>query len=408
MTPQVRALLASAFLITLLPAQSKPSKGPTGPDDRYVKVLAGKKLEEGKGFSEIAVVGEPLSAAKILGYGREDMDWPFWYFYDKGSWQLTLCALVDLPARKTTLHAVIVAGSGGPPTTKGLKIGDPVAKATETYGPSRPFSGALVGADRKGQTRTRIGVKTDGGTSVIDDPPEFKDALWFPDAKLLVAVDKGRVLKLAIVADEEALPDFLLPPERVAPNDTFKTDPAATVPRFDPSSKQTAFLVPPVPELAEHDGGKFTAMLPKTWKHQDDVWGNDPGVESVTIKVMQSNPQETPELVLTTINQSLGQENHVPRNKRAMPEAFCKMVNADSGYCSITVAPGRGNEGLPLRMYQLMLAKGDLRYLIIVTRTQHPQRQEMPGGGKRTTAFMGCPDGDALARGVMRSFRIKP
>ena len=407
MTSQARALLTSAILISLLPAQSKPNKVPAGPDDRYVKVLAGKKLEEGKGFPGIAVVGEALSAAKTLGSGREDMDWPFWYFYDKGRWQLTLCTLFDITARNTTLHAVIVAGDGAPPTTKGLKIGDPVAKATETYGPSLPFPGALVGTDRKGKTRTRVGAKEGSGTSVIDDPPEFKDALYFPDAKLLVAVDKGRVLKLAIVAEEEVIPDFLLPPERVGPNDTFKTDPAATAPRFDPS-KPIGFLVPPIPELAEHDGGKFAAMLPKGWKHEGDVWGNPPGVESVTIKVMQSNPEETPEVVLTMINQSLGQENHVPKNKRVMPEAFCKMVNADSGFCSITVAPGRGNEGLPLRMYQLMLAEGDLRYLIIVTRTQHPQRRETAGGGKTTTAFLGCPDGDALARGVMRSFRIKP
>jgi hypothetical protein len=59
-------------------------------------------------------------------------------------------------------------------------------------------------------------------------------------------------------------------------------------------------------------------------------------------------------------------------------------------------------------MYQLLLAKGDLRYLVIVTRTQHPQHRETPSGGKITTAFICCPDGDALARGVMRSLRIKP
>jgi hypothetical protein len=91
------------------------------------------------------------------------------------------------------------------------------------------------------------------------------------------------------------------------------------------------------------------------------------------------------------------------------PREDCAVqVGAKEGWCGIAVAEGTGKEHLPLRSYVLLLIKGDRQCLVIVTRTQHPQEIETPNGGRSFMAFMGSPDGDALARGVMRSIRITP
>jgi hypothetical protein len=301
------------------------------------------------------------------------------------------------------VHAIIVAGAGAPPTTKGLRIGDPASKAIQAYGPSQPFNGALVGITRKGQVRRMFTFE--GETEqVVEDPPEFKDALFFPAAKLLVAVDKDKVSKLAIVEEEDTLPEFLQPPEKARPTPSVKLDPSVKVPT--PDEKATSFRVPPPPGLVGYKGREFTAMIPTGWILADDTWTHPDSVESVTIRAMKNDPEESLEAAVFAMLLTSGAENHLAPVQRTVTNAFCRMVGAAAGYCCVTVDEGRGNEGLPLRTYRLLLSKGDRRYEIVVKRTQHAQRAELPGGGFSATAFMGCPDGDALARGVMRSFRI--
>src|SRR5262245_958136 len=93
--------IAAAMFAAVAHAQSRPAptgKGPASmpatrpiwmeePDDRYSKLLAGKKLEDGKGFPGVVAIGDPLGdAMKQLGNGREDFNWTFWYFYDKAPW----------------------------------------------------------------------------------------------------------------------------------------------------------------------------------------------------------------------------------------------------------------------------------------------------------------------------------
>src|SRR5207247_2023244 len=117
------------------------------------------------------------------------------------------------------------------------------------------------------------------------DPPEFKDALFFPAAKLLVAVEKDRVLKLAIVGDEETLPDFLRPAEKAGQNAHVKLDPSVTVPQAAPG-KDLDFLVPSPPALVPYKGAGFSAQVPKDWPLARSVWTDPKSVESVTIRMV--------------------------------------------------------------------------------------------------------------------------
>jgi hypothetical protein len=399
------------IVASIATSQSRPSKPESNPwlaapDDRYVKLLAGKKLEDAKGFPDVVVIGDAMwNVAKRIGSAREEMEWLWWYFYEKGPWQLTVCCVLD--ARHfASVHAIIVAGEGAPPTSKGIKVGDPVAKVTAAYGASQPFRGALVGMDEKGRTRTwhMAGPARD---VKVDDPPEFKDALFFPAAGLLVAVKDGRVFELAIVGEEDSLPEFLRPEDKIGKEPSIKLDPGTKVPKFDPAV-QHGFLVPPPPKLVDYKGDGYTARVPMGWTLSDGVWKDPDSVEAVTVRTMGATAEESSAGALFALIEVSGGENIVPDWRQPMPASFCKMVGATEGACAVTVTKDAGKEGLPLRTYYLMLTKGSKRFLITATRTQHPQRRERENGGFEASAFMGCPDGDALARGVMRGFRIAP
>jgi hypothetical protein len=244
-------------------------------------------------------------------------------------------------------------------------------------------------------------------TSTVEDPPEFKDALFFPAAKLLVAVENDRVKKLAIVGDEDTLVDFLKPPPMQAPKGFVTIDPKVSFPQRT-EGRSLGFLVPPPPALVPVKGNGYVAMVPRDWPREDDVWRDPQSAECVTIRPAAASSDESAEGALTAMLVMGGVQNHVPKHKRALPPDFCRRLEVDAGFCAITVKDGAGKEGLPLRTYHLMLEKGPKRYLISVSRTQHPQRSEGPAGGIAATAFLGSPDGDELARTVMRSFRVAP
>ncbi len=398
-------------------AESKPapSRFTDPPDDRYVKVLAGKSLEEGKGFPGVVVVG-PSSRIDVekIGFGREDFSWPFWYFYEKGPWQLTVATVMHSDMSGATTQAVIVAGAAAPGTKKGLKIGDPISKAKQIYGEPGPFDGALVGLENLGRKRTRYGFgKSAPEEQVISDPPEFAGALFFPAERLLVAVENDKVKKLAIVFKEDPLPAFLRPAESVTPNRDVVIDATVKVPKAvpaDPAAPEKSglkFLVPPLPPMETVKMPHFTASVPKTWTQGEDGFWKDPeSNESVGIQVMEGNSEDTPERILSMINESVDMPNLVAPFRRHLPADFCKRAGVTNGYCALVRAPGRGKDELDLLMYQMMLAKGTHRYLVMVTRTAHPTKIKLPKGGTSHHAFMGSPDGDALARAVMTSLRI--
>jgi hypothetical protein len=415
--PFLRVLPLILLLAAVIDAQSRPvptkvastrATSTFAPaDDRYVSILAAKKLEEGKGFPGVVTLDEQVGKPfELLGAGRMNFERPFWFFYDKGTWHLTICGILvrKLAAGRGGLHvhAIIVAGEGAPPTAKGLKIGDPAFKASQLYGPPQPFDGALVGIESKGRPRKSVmGRGTGDDDHIVDDPPEFKDALFFPAAKLLVAVAQGKVVKLAVVEEEESPAEFLRAADKTAATPLVKIDPSVKVPTE--SGKKNWFLVPPPPKLTEYKGAEFTAQVPVGATLSDDTWTYPGSAESVSIRAMKGNREESLEGAMFAALLTSGAQNLVPPESRRVNNAFCRMVGATEGWCAITVDRDKGNEGLPLRTYRLLLAKGDRRYELVVTRTQHPPVFE---AGSKDAISQGCPDGDALARGVMRGFRI--
>src|SRR5262249_21323045 len=158
-------------------------------------------------------------------------------------------------------------------------------------------------------------------------------------------------------------PGFLLPEDKLTPilgSDRIKIDKSVNLPTPDPNApsvpvppgvppvKELAFLVPPPPPLVDYKGPGYAARVPAGWKLDDDVWTDSSGAESVTIRPMKAIAGESTEGALEFKLEMAGSENLVPKWRRPVSAAFCKMVGADEGCCAITVAQDKGKEGLPL------------------------------------------------------------
>ena len=99
----MRSTLVAPLLLAAFAHTASAQTVPIGPDARYVKLLAGKSLVDGKGFAGLIELGTPTPQMyKALGPGREDPNFVFWYFYDRGAWQLTVIAETCL--RQITRH----------------------------------------------------------------------------------------------------------------------------------------------------------------------------------------------------------------------------------------------------------------------------------------------------------------
>src|SRR3982750_2564852 len=114
----MRFLCVVALAVGMLATRSVVA-APSAPTDAYAKKLAGKTIAEGKGFPGIVAIGEP--SPKMfgeLGPGRETPEAPFWYFYDKGAWQLVVVAEIDAETGSFVTRAIQVSGERAPATAK--------------------------------------------------------------------------------------------------------------------------------------------------------------------------------------------------------------------------------------------------------------------------------------------------
>ena len=77
---------------------------PAKPTDKYIKLLDGKSLEEGRGFAGVVEFGMSLAQLKEnLGPGTEPGPlWPGWHVYDKGPWPTVIVYL--RPQRHFSRH----------------------------------------------------------------------------------------------------------------------------------------------------------------------------------------------------------------------------------------------------------------------------------------------------------------
>src|SRR4051794_26281004 len=107
------ATLALASLLVAGPAGARRE-----PNDRYAQGLAGKTLVEGQGFPGLIATGAPTpQMIKELGYPLEK-NIPFWYFYEKGAWKLTVVAEMEMAAGGFRTRAILVEGAGAPATSR--------------------------------------------------------------------------------------------------------------------------------------------------------------------------------------------------------------------------------------------------------------------------------------------------
>ncbi|MCW5802723.1 MAG: hypothetical protein KIT31_10075 [Deltaproteobacteria bacterium] len=364
---------------------------PKAPDDSYAKLLAGKTLEEGKGFPGIVEVGTPTPAMyKALGAGREVAGMPFWYFYDKGPWTLIVVGEMSMETGGFMTRAIQLAGDKAPATKQGVKIGDPVAKVEKVYGKGAPFSGTVGSPAMAGMVS--IDVKTGAKKPLPDVEKAFKDSLFYPKLGTLFVVTGGAVSGIVVVVIDDPLPSFLRDPKAVKPPDPgiVVIDPKVDEPGWGPDASSATLHVPPPPVLAPVVEKGFTVDAPKEWTKAGTVWTDKSGRELV--EIVETKGTGTPDAYFAEQDGKLG-PNRVPPKQRALPAEFAKLIGADAAYALWKQEGKKGKKDAPLRTFVLMAAKGDRRFTLIVGRT--------------ASGASPSPDGEALARGVFRSFRIK-
>ena len=173
-----------------------PPTATSGSDEQYIRVLTGKTFEEGKGFPGAVAIGDGTpSMYQKLGAGREQVGLPFWYFFDKGPWTLTVVA--EFVADAFRIRGIIVSGTGAPPTAKGVRVGDAVSKVTSVYGIEAPFSGSVGSPLYKDMVM--VDVQTGRRSAAPDTEAVFRDSLFYPKLATLFVVQKGQVVKIAAV-----------------------------------------------------------------------------------------------------------------------------------------------------------------------------------------------------------------
>ncbi len=387
----MRPVISRFTLGVLVLLATAVARADDAPDDRYATVLQGKTLDEGKGFGATLFLGQPTPAMyQLLGPGREDMNYPFWYFYDRGPWRLVVVAEMDNGTFRT--RAIELAGDKAPPTAKGAHIGDDAARIRKLYGKPAPFSGT-VGSPLL-RNMVSIDIKSGGATPMPDPEKAYQDSLYYPALSTLFVMAGGKVARIVVVLRDEPLPIFLVAPEH-APTvgaDVAVIDPKVDAPGWGTDSASTVLHVPPPPPLVAAKVAGAALRVPKGWKRAGARWTDKSGTERVELSETRAAQGERPEDFFAAQEQAFGANRLIPA-QRALPPEFAKLIGAEQAYALWKQEGGQGKGGQPLRTFVLMAAKGTRRLVLIVTRT--------------ASGAMPSPDGEALARGVMRSLRIR-
>ena len=394
------------------------------PTDAYEKLLAGKKLEERIGFPGIVVVGDALpKVMQRLGPGREEAPWFFWYFYEKGSWNLTVCTSTDDESYEYVVQALIMSGVAAPPTKKGVKIGDPVTKLTAAYGKPGPFTGSLVGLAHKGKTVS--GLTFENGrvnqtTRVIEEPEAFQEPIYYAAERLAFAVSDGYIDKIALVRTESPLPRFLratvkeptgflrakvaIDAKLTRATLAFEEDKAN--PRL---GRRPKISVPAAPTLTPFACPDFSLNIPKGWVLEQTaaahVWKSADGAERVALTRTKVAADEALDAAFARMEPNRS-ENMLSQHYTQLPADFCRLLGARDGWAYSGFEETENAETLPRATFGVVLRKGEQAWLLLVTRQAHPTRYLDDIGAVHQFPFVASPDGEALARGVIRSLRI--
>jgi hypothetical protein len=132
-------VIVVVFALSYCASQAKPVNTTQATEEipQYEKVLCGHTLEQGVGFSDVITVYDtPKDMYELLGTPREDMEMPFTYFYDTGTFSVTfVCEFnrKDMNFRIDQIHL-----DADPhkliPTAKGIRLGDIKADIIHAYG----------------------------------------------------------------------------------------------------------------------------------------------------------------------------------------------------------------------------------------------------------------------------------
>jgi hypothetical protein len=181
--------LAFVLLILTILFDASAQPAPASPNDSYARQLAKATLVEGHGFPSVVELGTPTPQMyKAIGAGRESLGMPFWYIYDRGSWQLVVVAETTASGDFVT-RAIEISGTHAPATKLGLHIGDPVARVEKLYGAGEAFTSS-VGSPAFVTKATAAREAT------------YKHGIYYPKRSTLFVIERGVVDKIVVVAPD--------------------------------------------------------------------------------------------------------------------------------------------------------------------------------------------------------------
>ncbi len=119
---------------------------------QYEQILSGKTLKAGVGFDGLVTVYDtPALMHDLLGTPREDMEFPFTYFFDDGSFAITFVCEFDRNDMNFHINQIILEQDPNQliTTEMGVALGNTIGFAKEMYGNSYDeYSDGIVYPDR--------------------------------------------------------------------------------------------------------------------------------------------------------------------------------------------------------------------------------------------------------------------
>jgi len=402
MNKSLRIALITFALLALSASSPLASAGPEFgvQTDKYAKVFAGKTLTDGRGFVGQLEIGAPLPVVvPLLDWGLEKaMQWGFWYFYEKGPWKLTVVARPDYERCNFLYHveALILEGEQAPPTSRGIRIGDPISKVHAQYG--QDHSTLSEKLDSRGVTKTtwrNPNMKPPDMTERNAFDLSVRLGHYYPQHGMLFTYEDGKVSRIIALFEYNPTalwlretPDPPLPWSAIVKKGVKK--PTWQLPDGKPHQQGLLYL-PATPAVEPANALGLKLAVPKGWIRKESIWTSPLGGEQVIVEVLTAEEDDEAEDWFDELE--FGPDHLLTDSaQRPVPVKLLALMGAEAGRTYHHQEPKGGIDDWPVRKWELLLAKGLKRYRVTVTRTVWGRNPS--------------PDGMELARRVLRSIRI--
>ncbi|MBL4845168.1 MAG: hypothetical protein JKY65_06565 [Planctomycetes bacterium] len=345
--------------------------------------LRGEALLPGVGFLGLFETGWSLARVMDL-HGRPDYLGPdgdqAFFSYEFSEWLVRITTSVDDEVGVPCVESFVLSGPGAPPTVEGVRIGHSCADVLRTYGEAE---------------------REEFGPGCV--------SLTFPHLGIFFHVKEGKVALYGVWRERSDVPVWLR--KSVRPNQRVVTTPGLATPDWVEGQVGEAHpllpgaipidpSVPPAPHLRRFGLGLLSIKAPSGWRAQKRNqplcarWRAPEGEDVVEVRVL-----DLPEAGLNAVRFGLslkhGQASRLPALGDLVPDDLCDRWMAEDAivYESQRALPPQGDADLSLRCYVLLVSRGEYMIQVEVRRT--------------VLSSETSPDGEALARGVMRSLRFK-